>query len=411
MGRIDGFERKVVLRLSRALYLLLALGASASLCGGIATFGWGMTPTLEPSDPPPIPPPPTPTIALAEVTAALGQAEEGSGDAPVAVAEGSGDSAHDAQFTALARQAGALFDTSRFPWLSKTENHCDIPGWGDCYHWVTRTTAKGVVEMLDDALGGEEPDVQIALLGAVVDLASAVGTADPAPARDAIRFTSVKATLDLFAANGKVEPVAHEGLRSAMSDDAHRPRPTSEVQPLLDAVLLAKKKGADPGTQSAWFQAAPGFLRLFPPPAPDATAAVDPRVDGLVATWEAVRDASAESVPGRLSALSTLAQAAPASGRAASIRTWGRLVREKTAKDQADYEAAVAKRDAAIAEQKEAVEARKIQKAALVVSATGVVGTALSVLAVLGLFLALLGVERNTRSLQDVLQQMSARGA
>ena len=207
---VDRFEQRVVWRVSRGLYLVVAGLASLVLVGGAGLLVWGMSPTFRGSDPAEPPAPTPPTVTLEEVLATLdgpqpeGIAPEGA-DAPsfepaALAAEEDGDAAYNRRFQELATKLKMMFDETRHPWLSEQSVVCTSQGYYGCYNYERRTTRVGVVEMVNGRLkrmASASPEQRLALLQALVDVTGAVSRTEPPEPRDDLRFVAVGAVLDM----------------------------------------------------------------------------------------------------------------------------------------------------------------------------------------------------------------------
>ena len=73
---LDRFERAVILRTSRGLFLLVAIAATLGLAGGGAGLAWSLTPTTRGVDPPEPTAPAPPEVTLADVLGVLDAPEQ-----------------------------------------------------------------------------------------------------------------------------------------------------------------------------------------------------------------------------------------------------------------------------------------------------------------------------------------------
>lgn len=422
---VDRFERGVILRTSRGMFLLIALGATVGLAGGAAAITYTFTPTVRGADPAPPPVPAPPEVTLSDVMSVLDvpEPEDGGGDpegtepsyeaaelTPMADADG----IQATEFTQLADQLKSYFDATKYPWLSETRAVCTYPNYyGGCARWETRTLRKGVVDVVSEAIERAKPDQRAAMLRALVELM-------PLCADEDTRFLAVGAVIDVVSAAGSVRGEQVAALRALLTEPlppgtpAPAPGAAPTVPPvmtaavaqdLLNGVLRIRKRGAEPRLLVAWLGAARDLHALF-----DADAeGQSNRVDGLVATWQALQGTLPELASQRIAGIQAIAAGAPGPARPQVVRTYGDLVRARTTAAQKDYQRALAQRQEAIAELDAAAAAGEAKKAELRVGATSVVGAAFAAMASVGLLLALLAVERNTRALRDVLLRLESR--
>lgn len=422
---VDRFEQRVVWRVSRGLYLVVAGLASLVLLGGAGLLVWGVSPTLRGSDPAEPTAPTPPTVTLAEVLSTLdapqpeGFAPEGE-DAPsfepaALAAEEDGDAAYNRRFQELATKLKMMFDDARHPWLSEQSVVCTSRAYyGGCYNYERRTTRVGVVEMVNGRLKrmvNAPPEQRLALLQALVDVTGAVARTEPPEPRDDLRFVAIGAALDMVGAAGEVRSddivtlVAALSVPGATTDAPRTDVPSDEARSLFNAILAAKKAGADPDLFRSWLASAHTFRPLF---TGDAEGKPND-VDGLVAVWEALEGTLSELASQRMEGLRALATQAPGPRRPEVIRAWGNLVRSRSLESQMTYERALNERAMAIAELDAAKAVTDARKDELRGPALMALGGAILTVATVGLFLALLAVERNTRALRELMAGLQRR--
>ncbi len=445
---LDRFERALVLRTSRAMFLLVAVGAAFALAGGGSAFAYSWLPSFRGSDPPEPAPPKPPEVSLADVLAVL--------DAPVAdqnaydndgaqasnfeaaqlSTDDKADASQEQEFAALATELQGMFDSTRYPWLSETHAVCAYPSWnGGCFRWETRTLRKGVVQIVNEAEEKADEKQRLLLLKALVDIVPTCATEDD-------RFLLVGAVLDVVGAAGQVSPdelAAFKGMLTGPTPAAGAngapavatPLPQPVLEDLINAVLRARKRGAEPELLIAWFGAAQSLEAIFakvdlptpgttptvipgvPAPGAPTTATTPaaptgptPAVLGLVASWQALQGTLPALASQRLDGIRAIATAAPAARRAEVVNAYGDLVRSRSTSAQREYQQALAARADKIAALNADVAKREGEKADTRIWATSVLGGGFAAMASVGLLLALLAVERNTRALQDLARAL-----
>lgn len=408
-SKVEGFERGVILRVSRSMYLLLSALASIVAILGVLGITYALLPTMRGADPEePIPPEP-PAVSLDDVMKAVQEAEPEPSEVTVASLrsesdEPDPDAIRAQRFNDLATALGSLFDKTRYPWLSETENYCKSAGYYGCYSYGTRIVRKGVVESVNASLSQAPRDQQVDILQALVDVASVVGTGAGASERDDIRFVAVGATLDLIAAADGVSAAPVSALRDALAGGGS-PIGLDAARDVLLATLKIRKRGRDQALLSVWMRAAPRLRGAF---GKDAEGESN-QVDGLAATWDALQGTVTTLADQRLAAIEAIAMQAEEASRPEIVRAYGTLVRDRSAAAQAAYAQAIDERASAIAALDATAEATRTKKSEVLYQSAAVVASALGALAVLGLFLALLAVERNTRALREVLGRIDGR--
>lgn len=408
---LDRFERRFILATSRGLFVTIAVLAAFALFGGGAVFAYALTPSLRGFDPAEIEPPAPPEVTLAEVMATLdapeeqGDFEEDGGPSFVAAELNAGSdmaTAETSEFTEMATRLSSYFDTAAYPWLSETKLTCTyFNRFTGCLNWENKTIRKGIVELINEAFLKQPQGEHVAILRALVAIM-------PLCADEDTRFVAVGAVLDMVTAAGTVdvgELTAFQAmltLKPAEGSTTPLLLPAATAQEYMRAVLRARKRGAKPALVSAWLVAIPQLYTTFTPGIEGQTL----QVDGVVAAWQALQGTIPELAPQRIEGIRVIAASAPAGRQIEVVRAYGDLMRERATSAQRDYERAVAERAVAIAQLDVELEAKQEMKSGLRAVSTSVVGTAFSLIAGVGLLLALLAVERNTRTLRDMLARM-----
>lgn len=415
---VDRFERAFVLSTSRALFLVVAVLAALALFGGGAAFAWSMAPPIRGGDPPMPPEPSSPEVTLADVLAVLDapadESEDYSGDfgepsfvAAELAASGDIEGSEAARFAELATRLASFFDTTRYPWLSEMKTVCTYRAYrGQCFNWDTRVDRKGVVDILNDALPKFDRADQVPLLQAMVDLMPLCSDEDT-------RFVAIGTVVDVVSATKGADSGTLSALRSMLAGppvaegQPAQLLPSATAQEYMGGILRARKRGAPPELVREWILAIPRLHARF---GYDMSGNPN-RVEGLVATWQALQGTLPELAGQRIEGISAIAAAAPEGRRPEVVRAYGDLVRARASAAQRDYEDQLQAREFEIARLDAEVAASKEKKAVLRVTASSIVGTAFAVIAGVGLLLALLAVERNTRATRELLGTLRSQAS
>jgi len=408
-ARADQFERKIVLRVSRSIYLAFAGLATLSLVGAIVVVFYGLTPSVRGFDPPEPERPETQAVSPAEVLAAM--EEEAADDVVVerwspdedlrtAIKEGlhTTEDPTSARLEALLTQIEGLFDSTKFPWQSKTKSVCGRKDWyGDCVRWEKRVSQRGVLTLLDRGTQELTPSQRVDLLEGVLSVLKLVD-------EEETRFLAVRAVTDMRAAYERPAGTSLAALVQ-LFDRAPTDRVVLvEVQKaqVLEILLEIRKRDTPEQTLTAFLPAVPRLAARFSPEG--AVAAV-----GM--SWVVIGGLPVAEVPQRLAELEAALDAAPADLRAPAIETFGEVLEGKNLAARLRYEGEVGDRRRKIAETDSRYATKKELKGSA--RALGMAGilSALATIAVIGLLLGLLAVERNTRLLRDVIDRLGLEGA
>ncbi|MFN7142443.1 MAG: hypothetical protein ACK4YP_01605 [Myxococcota bacterium] len=398
------------------MFLFIAVLSGLALFAGGAVFAYSMTPTLRGLDPVEPTPPSPPEVTLADVMTTLDapstlehEAVAGRSFATAELASGLDEAdERSREFASLAGRLGSYFDTTRYPWLSETRVECTYRSYYGCLNWEEKTVRKGVVEIVNEALKRRDTEAQNALLRALVDVM-------PLCADEDTRFVGVGAVIDVVNAVGGVDATVMAAFRGMLAPPpapadatvgaSAAPLSASLATDYLTGVLRARKRGASPTLLAVWLGRVPELHRVF---GNDADGASN-RVDGLVATWQALEGTLPELAGQRVAGIEAIASQAPEARRPEVVRAYGEIVRDRAAEAGRAYEAALAEREATIARLDAEVAEKKAEKDVLRGTATSVAGSAFALLAGVGLLLALLAVERNTRALREVLAALETK--
>ena len=407
---VEVFERRVVLRVSRGLYLTLASIAALALVGSVAVLAYALSPTITgPRPAEPVPPQP-PEVTLAEVGRALTPpAPAQAAAASIAAAEerpAPSDPGSQRLDLAVDRLK-ALFQTDRYPFIAEVRRTCASRFGRRCTYWQQKLVRKGVTNLVNEALSGtSSADARAQKVEAFAAAAAALDARD-LDRRDLARFAAVSASAELMQAmRDPSSPVQAALQRTLTAAGGTSKEMTDErlqlVNDVAAAVHRARKRGASPAAVEAWVAAMPDLWPLFTVGADGESN----RVEGLVAAFDATRDAPDGAVVARLAAVKAMASQAPGALRPQYVRAFGELVRERGGQALRDYQRAMAEYRREVEATESAAEATRTAKRAMIYPAASGLGSAIAGLAVLGLFLALLAIERNTRVLEEALREL-----
>lgn len=410
--RIDRFEREIVLRTSRSIYLAFAGIATLAFAIGLLVLLYGITPTLTPNPPPEPAPPASPSVSADAVKARLGSEaqveieEEGVEWEPPPMRAPKKDGVIDetprAPWEDRLQQIAELFDPAAVPWESEVRNVCTSKDWfGKCRRWRKEIKKKGAYAMLMGALRNLDDGSKLRFLDGVFEVAR--------PLTDIpTRFLAVSALCDMKAVYGlpnesltavkawnqqvapPAAPAAAEGENVELPPD---PRALA-----FEVILAVTKRGTPERDLAKLLAALPAMAKLFV----EAEQATGPAT-----AWAVLHETLPEEFSARLDELQTVLASVPEGRRLEGVHAYGGVLRSEIDAGERAYRDAQRERQAEINEdQRAAAEARDRKDGARKFSVGAVLGS-LSLVAIVGLFLGLLAVERNTRTLGAVLERLA----
>ncbi len=410
---IDRFERTVVWKISRTLYLVLAGGASLGLLGSAILLAYTLTPTISSSVPSEPPQPAPPELTIDELRAAMTPSDSGgaSDGVPRRTADTTDAGAPSAGQDLGPRIRGAYQSLSAFftsdapPWQSVRSTVCVLHSdWtGQCLRTETTVTEIGLGQSLDDVLlplGSPERLAALELTVATLGRARMAGVTEERDLATAVRATLVglRAGLDpsvlasAFDSLFAVPAASPDGSApaGALPLEAH------QILSALDAVRELRLEASDGGRLGVWMHELPGLLAVAPGDASETVAF-------LVLAWSAVPDVDRETALARVQKFVALMGEFPSGERMKAAEAYARAVAARAAAQDEAYLAAQQERLAEIARVEGEVVATREFKSDWRLNAAGALGVSLYAIATLGLFLALLAVERTTRLLRGLV--------
>ena len=405
-GRVEQFERKVILRASRSIYLAFAGVATIGILVAALVLLYGLTPSIRGSDPPVPEEPGSQSISPGEVLQRLG---------PAAVAEGSletwqpetelrqaistGSTQEDplaARLDELLEEIGGYFDQERHPWLSKTRSVCSSKNWyGECIRWRKDVVEKGVLTLLERGSASLAPAARVRFLEGVLAIVK-LGE------EEETRYLAVRAVADMKAAYGSPPGSSLQALQAVLST----PGKAGEVLPeqgrvrILKTILEIKKRDTPEGVLATFLPQAVRFMLLFEH---------DEQVAALASLWLVVTDLPPTELSVRFDEIYSTVATVPAEQRSEAIPAYAAVLDEKNDRAAAAHAEAMAVRWGKIQELDSKLAARKSRKSAARMSGLGTILSSLGLIAVIGLFLGLLAVERNTRRMGELVSLLSTR--
>ncbi len=414
MKKWDIFERGVVFRVSRGLYLTLAILITAGLLGSLGMFLYSVSPTMKGAMPDKPTPPTPPSISVAEINEALTGQDT---TKTVAIQERPPMEPEDEyippdvdpelrKIMEMKQQIhNTYFTTEGFPWDSIFSQVC-TNSWGNhCFRWQTKETKSGVSSLIDRGMQELNPELSIRLLQNMTDLLAL------APQNDNSRYIAVRSIVDISRAFNEPPQIVYDEIGTllrggtAKTEAAQLTPPTDEEKDLLFNVLYGIKKGdSKPTVLTEYLRQWKQMAALFP---------ADVREEALSIAWFQVKYAHAEQAPAMLAAIEQTVQGLDEAQRKDGLIVYARLMSEKMRSAQRQYDREMGEYNSAVGEREATYLQKKMKKTAYTGKALYGVGVAVGGIALIGLLLGLLGIERNTRTLEQLLslQMQTAQSA
>lgn len=406
MKKWDVFERGVVLRVSRGLYLTLALVIALGLVVSLVVLFYSVSPTMKGAMPGKPAPPVPPNISMAEINQALADKEkiktikslQKKRPAKKVTAVSSEDMSPEAQKIAEMKQQihDTYFAADGFPWDSIYGRTCSRRWGSRCMSWRTKVIKSGVGNLIDRGIKDLNPAQSTELLQALLDLLPM------APENDNSRYLAARAIVDISRAFKMPPPTVYAEIATilrggvAQSDQQQLIPPSDENKDLLFEVLYKVKKG------DSKIAALTEYLRQW-----NQLAALFPaaeQAESMAIIWSEVKYRHLEQVPATLASIIQTVQSLDEQNRQAGLTIYTRLMKDKMRSAQRQYDQEMNNYNRAVNIREAKYAQKKVKKATFTFSALYGVASAIGGIALIGLLLGLLGIERNTRTLEQLLK-------
>ena len=390
------FERHIVLRGARYIYLALAATASLGVVGAAMVLAYGLSPIVPGFDPQPPSPPEevVPSSSDIHLTTATQPSYTGSTSQPLPMpmpstqpsTQGNGAAATQER-DRLWASLRASFDTSTQPWLDTTTTECIQRDWyGRCRRSNTEITSVGLAKQLQNATRPLSLSDEIAVLTAISHLLS------QSPNTPGVRYALVTAGIAMGEVWGGEAIAPAESLVTSAAQMADSPPPPAWPQRAELATLVGslKLQNSQPEQFVAWMEhVAVQLLSL-----PDASQEAATRESwAIVSSFQTKSEEAATAIEDRLTQESPSNALAFLRAYREAVDAAQRDARREAEADRYAYATAVTEREIGVAAaQAKRWAARKAGLMALPIS--------LALLALLGIGIAVLAVERNTRAIR-----------
>jgi hypothetical protein len=412
--KLDRFERGIVFRISRSIYVAFAVVGTLTIVFSGIVLGYALTPTLRGFDPEDPALPGIQQVSPEEVLAAMSGTEVVE-EWPEPVEQPRTitiqDDPNAARIGELLEAIKGHFTVRKQPWRSKVTRYCARKDWwGDCSRWESKVLVAGAELRLQSAMESLSSSDNVRLLEAILVAVSSVETEEN-------RFLGLWSVTDLKAAYDQYPEKSLEGLTSIlrpMTPDgkAGTPPPDEYKGTVFRTLLEITKASTQEETLVSFLTGLGRFAEL---------TTNEQAVALFSAVWGVVEGTETREAKRRMDALHTVlatlkanhaASASAVSGetQVLAIATYHNILLGKQQNAEWAYAQAIAERDNLIAESNARYDAAKERKSNLRRTTLLSILGALGAIAVIGLLLGLLAVERNTRVLGELANRLADDG-
>jgi hypothetical protein len=407
-ANVEKFEKKVVFKISRSLYLASAAVAVLVLVLGVVGLMYSLTPSLkgfEPSEPDKDK---DPSVESSEVMSRLSQVPKKAAKAAKATKAAKVPRSYNSDRVAsppvgpsevalLLEQIRAYFPTEGYPWEDDVQSRCAYRNYyNECVRWSRVVANKGAVSVLTGALDTMSNLDQISYLKQHV-------VAMPYLASEDQRFVYVGTASDFRAALDRYPLSALDSLNVVLGagEGNESPKLSADQQLNLLYSLLGISKSGHSQSMLVGFIPRAGSLAL---------RIAEGTKPAAVAVWDVYINSPDDRRDQHMTDLfKILDDDVAAAQRSQACVIYGSIYGGKLYDNQREYLKKQAEYRQKVAELELEHEATKLRKTAVGgFSATASAG-AVCAIAFVGLLLGLLAIERNTR--QMILVAEMLRGA
>ncbi len=401
---VEKFEKKIVFKISRSLYLASAAVAVLVLVLGVVGLMYSLTPTLKGFGPSEPDKGKDPSVESSEVMARLSQ--------PVKVAKAAKASkvprtynsdrvaappVGPSEIDLLLEEIRAYFPTEGYPWEDDVQSRCAYRNYyNECVRWSRVVANKGALSVLTSALDTMPNSDQISYLKQHLAAMPYLDSED-------LRFVYVGTASDFRAAMDSYPSAAIDSLNVVLGAGEGNESPDLSADQQLNLLysLLAISKSGHPQNVLAGFIPRAGSLALR------ISEGTKP---AAIAVWDVYVNAPEKRRDQHMTDLfKILDEDVAAAQRSQACVIYGSIYGGKLYDNQREYLKKQAEYREKVAELELEHEATKLRKTTVGGFSAMASAWAVGAIAFVGLLLGLLAIERNTR--QMILVAEMLRGA
>ena len=402
---VEKFEKKIVFKISRSLYLASAAVAVLVLVLGVVGLMYSLTPTLKGFGPSEPDKGKDPSVESSEVMARL---TEEPPPPPVKVGKAAAPRTYNSDRVApppvgpsevdlLLEEIRAFFPTDGYPWEDDVQSRCAYRNYyNECVRWSRVVANKGALSVLTGALDTLSNADQISYLKQHL-------AAMPYLASEDLRFVYVGTASDFRAALERYPLDAIDALNVVLGAGQGNESPELDADQQLNLLysLLAISKSGHPQSTLVGFIPRAGSLALR------ISEGTKP---AAVAVWDVYTNAPDERRDQHMKDLfKILDEDVAAAQRSQACVIYGSIYGGKLYDNQREYLKKQAEYREKVAELELEHQATELRKTTVGGFSAMASAWAVGAIAFVGLLLGLLAIERNTR--QMILVAEMLRGA
>jgi hypothetical protein len=447
--KLDSIERRFVFRISRGLYLFIVGLVAVGLFGAACVFLYSLSPTLKKGDPAKPELPAVSKISAEEVAKILaGEKDKSLPFIPPAVSyegEGEGEEPPPADATTTnpdmlkIKELMEKIHVQFFPgetslWTPLFETVCKQHHYflvNKCLSWGKRKVRDGIKENMEKEMKDWKNEERIKYLESILAVLQTLPKpeAPPAPTpvteaaaetnptedtvqeppkkqKENIHLVAIACLTDIARAyRGTPKEVVDQivvMLQASEKESSKEKKVVSfsddQKMEVFKVLLAIRKRESQTGTLAAylksWFEIRPLFND-------------EKMMEGLGNIWNAVKPLFPDQVAPTLAVIKEIITPIAMEDRPRAVSIFDQLMKEKMAASQMKYNMAMAEFESELAQIEVDYNTRKGAKTLLRYPALMGIGGSILGIAFIGLILALLGIERNTRTLEELLARMS----
>ena len=401
--KLESLERHFVFRISRGLYLTIAALALLSLIGSLILLIYSISPTLMGSKPKEPNPPSLATVNVEEIKSVLKGEEVVARPVKVEGEYEAREAEPDpeiAKINNLMAKLHSYFPSDEYPWGSTYKSTCTRRDYySKCREWKKEVDKRGVNDTVNLAMSYLNNPQKISFMESLLLILSTLSEDMET------RFLGVKCISDICIAFKEMNKDVYDTILVLFRGEEVRTSiPENQLSQLSDQekitifqVLLNIKKGdSKPDILVSYLKHWNAMISLFPD---------ESKIDGMETIWGAIKYMHIHQVDSMMNTMISTIQAIPSEERAKAAAIYYDLLNKRMNTLDADYR----RRMSDYYDELEMIEAKhlskKFSKKKVIPFALYGLGSALGGVALLGMFLGLLGIERNTRILEKFLEK------
>lgn len=386
---LNNIERKFVFKISRGLFLFTTTIIALGLIGSILFFLYTMSPTIKAAEPVKPEPPASPQITADDINALIQSQTVAATPVPMqpepveqyeSLPELEGEAiSPQIQIEDLIEQVHAYFPEEGFPWQSTWKQ-------------------KGVKDRLAWSFAYLKDEDKVIFLKTLLKFLSVMPSE--------LHYNTVQSIGDICRAYRSTVPEVYDTLFKFFTGELDKapdaqPVPLSNDQKaiVLNFIFKITKRNTPSDTFIATIKHWKQLSEII---------AQDKLEDTMVAMWKVLEGMEASQAEATISTFEKILPQVPPDHQISALYIYQNLLYKKNRAQQQDFQRKMADYRNEVSKREMEYNTKIASKKGLRMSALYGIGSAIVGIAFLGLLLALLGIERNTRTLQALLEKIDS---